>query len=270
MLSGVGPADHLREVGIGVVRDLPGVGANLNDHVNIKLSAFVDHPTYNTQRKGLAAVAHGLDFLTRGRGPASSPANHAQAFVRTDPSAASADVQLQVMAIGFGTPAEMEQDGLTVVVSPCHPQARGRVRLRSGDPAAPPRIQMAMLESETDIQTLLRGCRLARQALERGPGRDFAARIYAPSPAPGRAALGDADWLAFFRQTAGLNWHPTSTCRMGAGPLDVVDTALRVRGLEGLSVVDASVMPSVTSANTNIPVIAIAERAAEIIAARTA
>jgi choline dehydrogenase len=265
LLSGVGPADDLRAQDVPVTHDLPGVGRNMNDHVNVKLSAFVDRPTYNTKRRGLSALAEGFALVTRGGGAASSPANHGQAFVRTDPSAPDADVQLQVMPFGFGDKAQMARDGLTVVVSPCQPEVRGRVRLRSSDPLAPPRITIAMLESERDRASLLRGCRLSHDALKAGPGRDMGGQIYAP----GMATPSDEDWFAFFRNTAALNWHPTSTCRMGAGAGDVVGADLAVHGLTGLGVVDASVMPSVTSANTNIPVIAIAERAAEIIARRT-
>jgi choline dehydrogenase len=265
MLSGLGPAEALSRQGVKPLHDLPGVGANLNDHVNIKLSAFVNRPTYNTRRSGLSALREGMSLLARGTGAASSPANHAQAFVRTDPANPLADIQLQVMPFGFGSEAEMAKDGLTVVVSPCHPRVRGRVSLSSADPAAPPRIAIAMLEHEADRAALLRGCKLAFAALAEGPGRTMGGEIYAPS----QAAPTDEDWLAFFRQTAALNWHPTSTCRMGPGPEDVVDHELKIHGLSGVSVVDASIMPCVTSGNTNIPVIAIAERAAEIIAART-
>jgi choline dehydrogenase len=262
MLSGVGPADCLRTHGLDVVQDLPGVGTGLNDHVNVLLSAFVQRPTYNTARRGWGALAAGVRFALRGDGPASSPANHVQAFLRTDPGEAGADIQLQVMPFGFGTPAEMARDGLTVVVSPCQPQARGCVRLRSADPFAPPRIAMEMLGVEADRQSLLRGARLAHAALIEGPGRTMGGRVYAPAREP----QDDEAWLAFFRRAAGLNWHPTSTCRMGPDADAVVDWRLRVRGLEGLRVVDASVMPSVTSGNTNGPVIAIAERAADLIA----
>jgi choline dehydrogenase len=170
------------------------------------------------------------------------------------------------MPFGFGTEAEMARDGLTVVVSPCHPEVRGAVTLRSADPDDPPRINIALLDSDRDIARLLRGCKLAYAALETGPCRTLGGRIYAPAT----TWPDDAAWLDFFRETAALNWHPTSTCRMGPGPEDVVDGGLRVHGLEGLSVVDASVMPTVTSANTNIPVIAIAERAARMILDRTA
>jgi choline dehydrogenase len=265
MLSGVGPADGLNSHGIEVKIDLPGVGKNLNDHVNIKLSAFVDQQTYNTRRFGLSALYQGVRLLAFGSGPASSPANHGQAFVRTDLQTPYADVQLQVMPFGFGTPEEMAKDGITVVVSPCHPDARGEVSLRNSDPAAPPRIDMALLDSASDRAKLLRGCKLAALALQEGPGRSMGGRIYAPT----EAQPTDQQWLAFFRRTAALNWHPTSTCRMGSKPDDVVDTTLRVHEISGVSIVDASVMPMVTSANTNAPVIAIAERAAEMITART-
>jgi choline dehydrogenase-like flavoprotein len=134
---------------------------------------------------------------------------------------------------------------------------RGEVLLRSADPADPPRIAMSMLASAADTEKLLRGCRMARAALEASGGR-----LYAPH-AP---VATDAEWRTFFRDTAALNWHPTSTCRMG----DVVDTQLRVLGLAGLSIADASVMPSVISGNTNACVIAIAERAAVSIGSRTA
>ena len=159
----------------------------------------------------------------------------------------------------------MRRDGITAVVSPCHPETRGVVGLRSADPDMPPRIYMRMLDWDSDIQTLLRGCRLAHDMLRAGPGKTHQAEIYAPCP----GTVSDGDWVAFFRQTAALNWHPTSTCRMGNGDEDVVDASLRVHGIAGLSVADASVMPSVPSANTNAPVIAIAERAAQMILART-
>jgi len=265
LLSGVGSPEALEAHGITVRHRLPGVGRGMNEHVNVLLSAFVDRPTYNTQRRGLRAVREAARFLIEGKGPASSPANHCQAFVKTDPALNSADVQIQLMALGFGSAADMRQNGITAVVSPCRPEARGTVSLRSADPRDAPRIAMAMLGSGRDTDILLGGCKLAVEMIRQGPGRLHAARIYRP----GREMRRDADWIDFFRQTAALNWHPTSTCRMGPGEGDVVDAELRVHGLAGLSVADASVMPFVTSGNTNIPVIAIAERAAGFVAGRT-
>jgi choline dehydrogenase len=264
LLSGIGAPDALAPHGIAVAHPLPGVGRNLTDHVNIKLSAFVNTPTYNTARRGLRGLRHGLSLLATGSGPASSPANHAQAFVRTDPALPSADIQIQLMAFGFGTESDMRKNGITAVVSPCRPHVRGSIHLRSADPADPPRIAISMLDSDTDIATLQRGCDLALDAIQAGPGRRFGGKLYAPAA----TTMTPSDWLTFFRETAALNWHPTSTCRMGPDDNAVVDSTLAVHGLEGLSIADASVMPSVTSANTNIPVIAIAERAASFITAR--
>ncbi len=268
LLSGIGAPDALAPHGVAVAHELHGVGRSFNDHVNIRLSAFVDTPTYNTAHAGLGALRHGLALLAKGEGPASSPANHCQAFVKTDAALTSADIQVQLMAFGFGTGAEMRRNGITAVVSPCHPRARGQVGLRNADPGSPPRIIMSMLEDQQDIDTLHRGCELAVAMLQAGPGKKYNARLYAPAGAPKTKG----DWLEFFRATAALNWHPTSTCRMGPDPAKgaVVDSALAVHGLTGLSIADASVMPAVTSGNTNIPVIAIAERAAGFIANRTA
>ena len=266
LLSGIGAPKTLEPHGILLRHELPGVGQGMNDHVNIKISAFVDTPTYNTARRGVAAVGSGLNLLARGRGPASSPANHCQAFVKTDRALPGADIQVQLMAFGFGTDADMSRNGITAVVSPCHPLARGAISLQTADPSAAPRITMSMLDNRSDIEALHRGCELTVSMLQAGPGNKFGARIYAPATPP-RTTDG---WLEFFRATAALNWHPASTCRMGPKPDDgaVVDATLAVHGLAGLSIADASIMPTVTAANTNIPVIAIAERAAGFIAAR--
>jgi choline dehydrogenase len=266
LLSGIGAPGSVLEHGIALVHELPGVGRGLNDHVNIRLSAFVNVPTYNTQRRGPAAWRHGLRLLTHGTGPATSPANHCQAFIKTDSSLSRADIQVQLMAFGFGTEAEMRRDGITAVVSPCQPRARGEVRLRSADPHCKPRIVISMLGTDADIEVLLKGCRFAHAMLLAGPGRRYGGQVYAPRA----GTASDREWIEFFRENAGLNWHPTSTCRMGPDPsVDVVDSHLRVHGVAGLSIADASVMPNVTSANTNVPVIAIAERAAEMIDARS-
>ena len=266
LLSGIGAPDALRDVGVDVAHALPAVGADLNEHVNIRLSAFVETRTYNIRRRGLSALVEGARLLALGGGAASSPANHVQAFVRTGPQSVHADVQLQVMPFGFGDALEMAKDGLTVVVSPCRPEARGRVRLRSADPREPPRIAMEMLACPGDVRTLRAGCDLAMEALHAGPGRRAGARLYIPETLPGSLQ----DWDGFFRLNAGLNWHPTSTCRIGRPGEGVVDPGLRVQGLQGVSVVDASVMPTVVSGNTNGPVMAIAERASDLILARTA
>jgi len=263
--SGIGDGQALRDIGISATHDLPGVGRHLNEHVNVKISATVNVPTYNTERLGWGKVRNGLRWLVDRKGPAASPANHGQAFVRTDPTLPSADVQIQFMAFAFHDDPKVNDDGVSAIVSLCAPRARGNVSITSADPAARPKIEIALLSEPEDVSGLIAGSRIARAALEGGPGRDLGGRIVFPSP----DAESDSDWLAFIRRTAGLNWHPTSTCRMGPGAEDVVGADLRVHGLTGLSVCDASVFPCVTSANTNVPVIAVAEKGADLIAART-
>lgn len=260
--SGIGSPSLLETHGIGVVHELPGVGEHLNEHVNIRVSAAVACRTYNSERRGWRRMLNTARLLAMRSGPASSPANHIQAFVRTAPEESSADVQLQIMPIGFGTREQMVSDGITVVASLCHPTSRGSVRLRSANPSEPPRIAISLLQDPGDRERLLRGCRWAETALREGPLRHLGGSLCAPEA----ACRTDAEWLQFMRATAALNWHPTSTCRMGSGPEDVVDRQLRVHGIDRLRVVDASVMPTITSANTHIPVVAIAERVAHWLA----
>ncbi|WP_404479984.1 GMC family oxidoreductase [Novosphingobium sp. BL-52-GroH] len=264
--SGIGPARDLEAVGVDVVHDLPGVGANLNEHVNVKVSADLAVATYNTERMGLGKLRNGLRWLVDRSGPAASPANHYQAFVKTRPGLASADVQIQIMAFAFHDDPADNHDGVTAVVSLCAPNARGKVSLANADPFARPKIAIPLLSDPEDLAALIRGCRLARRILEDGPAATFAGRIAYPSP----QTESDEDWTAFIRRTAGLNWHPTSTCRMGPGPDDVVDSQVRVHGIDGLRICDASIFPNVTSGNTNAPVIAVAEKAAALILERAA
>lgn len=264
--SGIGDGDTLRDVDVEVVHDLPGVGRHLNEHVNVKISADLNLATYNSERLGAGKLRNGLRWLIDRKGPASSPANHCQGFVKTDPGLSVADVQIQLMAFAFHDDPADNHDGMTAVVSLCAPRARGRVSIASADPAEAPVIDIELLCDPQDVATLIKGSRMARQALLDGPVRRLGGRLVYPGP----QTDSDAEWLAFIRRTAGLNWHPTSTCRMGPGPLDVVDATLRVHGLAGLSVCDASIFPNVTSGNTNVPVIAVAERAADLIMNRTA
>jgi len=263
-LSGIGPEALLRQHGITVRHHLPGVGQNLNDHVNVKLSAHTSVPTYNSARFGLGKALNGMRWLVDRRGPASSPANHGQGFIKTRPGLASADVQVQLMAFAFNDDPLSKRDGISTIVSLCRPEVRGSVGLSAADPKAAPRIDIRMLDSDRDIAALMAGAKIARDVMLASAVK-YNNDVFAPKP----AVRSDADWLAFFRQNAGLNWHPTSTCRMGSGALDVVGADLRVHGIEGLSIADASVMPTVTSANTNVPVIVIADKAAGLILART-
>ncbi|WP_336952826.1 GMC family oxidoreductase [Sphingobium aromaticivastans] len=263
--SGIGAADELSAAGVPVLHDLPGVGRHLNEHVQVKVSATVNIPTYNSERLGFDKVKNGLRWVIDRAGPASSPANHCQAFVKSDPTLSAADLQIQLMAFAFHDDPGCNDDGLSAVVSLCAPKARGSVSLASADPMAQPKIDIPLLSDADDVATLIKGCRIARRALESGPGAELGGQIVYPTP----ETQSDADWLAFIKRTANINWHPTSTCRMGPTEADVVDPMLRVHGVAGLSVCDASIFPFVTSSNTNVPVIAVAEKAATLIRERT-
>ncbi len=260
MASGIGDPAELSPHGLAVKHALPGVGAHMNEHVSTVVSSMVDVKTYDAARKGIRRAAAGLRWLIDREGPATSPANHLQGFIKTEAGLPTADVQVQTMAIGFGLGAADAQ-GVTTGISLCQPQARGRVSLRSADPAAKPRIAIALLRSDKDIGVLTRAARFVREVHRSGPGRQFAARESGPMA----DIRTDTDWLAYFRATSWLNWHPTSTCRMGSTAEDVVDANLRVHGLEGLRIADASIMPVVTSGNTNAACMMIAERAADLI-----
>jgi choline dehydrogenase len=260
-LSGIGDPDHLRSCGIAVRHKLPGVGANMNEHVNAKICSHTKIRTYTSEGRGMRKLANGLRWALGGGGPAGSQVGHVQSFFKTDPSFAAADIQVQTMPIGFDEAPGDTADAVASVVSLCHPLARGRIGIASDDPLAPPRIDIRLLDEPADLNTLIKACRVVRDWHRSARAAPYLGEVYGPAA----TARSDADWVDYLRATAALNWHPTSTCRMGAGPMDVVDATLGVHGVAGLSVADASIMPTVPSGNTNAPVIALAEKAADLI-----
>jgi choline dehydrogenase len=265
MLSGIGPADHLRGHGIAVVHALEGVGDHLNEHVNVKISVRSKTPTYTSEKRGFGTFKNGLRWLINRTGPAASVVGQVHGFIKSDSALPHADLQIQVMPFGFDEAFSDPGDAIGIVISLAAPKVRGKVTLRSADRDAPPEIHIPLLSVEDDVERLLRGCEIVRE-INRNPA---ASAHLGDEIVPGPAVRSKAEWLAFFRSHAALNWHPTSTCRMGNGETDVVDSSLRVHGLAGLSIADCSVMPSVPAGNTNAPVIALGEKAAELIAGRT-
>lgn len=264
-LSGVGPADLLKQHGIDVVLDAPGVGSDLQDHLQVRivmrcsqritLNDIVHHP--------LRRVLAGARYAAFRKGPLTIAAGTAGAFFKTDPRLASPDIQIHF--IPFSTDKMGEKlhtySGFTASVCQLRPESRGSLKIRSADPAAPPEIRINYLATETDRRANVDGIRILRQILA-GP----ALRTYVTDEAyPGAKVVADDDILAYCRQTGSTIYHPTSTCRMGNDALAVVDDRLRLRGIEGLRVVDASVMPDLVSGNTNAPVIMIAEKASDMI-----
>ena len=260
MLSGIGPAAELGRLGLRVVADLPGVGANLQDHLDYCTLVKSRRPdSYDFSPLGEAWV--GLRYLLTRSGPGSSNIAEAGGFLRSGAAVNDRpDVQLHFV------PAQLDDHGrnrlpghgYTLHCCALRPASRGRITLASTDPAAKPRIQPNYLGEPDDARTLIAGIRLAREILA-APAFD---RYRGAELFPGATLRSDAELLQAIRAKAETIYHPVGTCRMGTDPLSVVDASLAVHGVAGLSVVDASVMPTVPSGNTNAPTIMIAEKAA--------
>jgi len=270
MLSGVGPADHLREHGIAVVADSPGVGANLSDHP-IVVALW---PT--PKLRGLAELA-GAKNLLRWRlahsGPYTTNLAQSGGFARTEAGLPAPDLQWHVLPVPFrnGGLADPADRGMSVLVTLVDVRSRGRIMLRSADPRHKPLIDPGYLADPADLDALVRGVAMVRKIAATKPLR----RMLAPEEAPGSDVRTDADLRDFVRRDVTTVFHPVGTCSMSGDPrvdasmlAGVVDTELRVRGVEALRVVDASVMPTVPRGNTNAPTIAVAERAADMIGGR--
>lgn len=261
-LSGVGDPDDLAPHGIAVRHALPGVGRNLQDHLDVTLG----HKTRDRDNFGIGAAAgakllsEALRWRRDGTGMVATPYAEAGGFLRTDPSLARPDVQLHfVIAVVERHGKRLHPGhGYSLHVCALHPRSRGTVTLASADPTAAPAIDPAYLSDPADLVTLVRGARMARDILRAPPLRDYSSRELWGTD----ALRTDADWEGFVRARADTIYHPVGTCRMGTGDDAVVDPRLRVRGLDGLRVVDASIMPTLIGGNTNAPTIMIAERAA--------
>jgi choline dehydrogenase len=264
LLSGVGPATELRAAGIEVSHDLPGVGRNLQDHPFVTAIWEVsDRETlYGADKpKPLA------EWLLRRSGPLSSTVAEVLAFTRTRGGLPAADIQFHMGAAYFEDHGAETYEGHCMVIAPVlvSPKARGRVWLRSADPTAKPRILTNALSEPEDVESMLAGMRLAREIAAQSPLREIVVRELKPG-----AACADREQLeADLRRRLMLIYHPVGTARMSdTHEQAVVDSQLRVHGLERLRVIDASIMPTITGGNTNAPTIMIAERAADLIRGR--
>jgi choline dehydrogenase len=264
-LSGVGPADLLRQHGINVVLDAQGVGHDLQDHMQVRiimrcsqaitLNDIVNHPG----RKVLA----GLRYAAFRTGPLTIAAGTSGAFFKTNPRLATPDIQVHFLPFSTDKMGERLHSfsGFTASVCQLRPESRGSLRIRSADPAMPPEIRINYLASEVDRTAFVEGLKILRKILH----APALAPYVVEEADPGVKVASDEALLAFCRERGSTIYHPTSTCRMGNDPLAVVDQRLRVRGIESLRVVDASVMPDLVSGNTNAVVIMIAEKAADMI-----
>ncbi|HEU5272325.1 MAG TPA: choline dehydrogenase [Xanthobacteraceae bacterium] len=264
-LSGLGPADLLRQHGIDVVADMPGVGADLQDHLQVRFQYRCTEPiTMNdvVHHWGHRTLA-GLRYFASRKGLLAIGAGYAGAFLRTGSHLATPDVQLHFLIFSGDTAGAALHTFPGFIVSVCQlrPESRGFVRITSADPAVPPAIQPRYLTSQNDRDTLLAGMRLLQRIMRQPAMRRYVAEERVPPPSASR----DEDLMAFARKTATTVFHPTSTCRMGSDRAAVVDERLRVRRMERLRVVDASIMPALVSGNTNAATVMIAEKGADMI-----
>jgi choline dehydrogenase len=265
MLSGVGPAEHLAERGIPVVHDMPGVGRNLQDHLQTRIALRCSQPiTVNDiMRSPFRKLRAGLEYAIRRTGPLATAAAHVGLFLRTRPEVATPDVQMHFSLFSADRPAAGLHlfSGFTINACQLRPESRGTISLRSADPAATPAICPNYLSTELDRRTLVDGLKICRDLLAQPAMRAFIAGEYLPGP----SVCTDEDWLDYVRNYASTIFHPCGTCKMGVDAMAVVDPGLRVRGIAGLRVADASIMPTVISGNTNAAAIMIGEKAADLV-----
>jgi choline dehydrogenase len=266
MLSGIGPADELSGHGITIVADLPGVGRNLQDHHEVPVVAATSGAFgYFGQDRGFAMLSNGLQYMLFKSGAVTTTGVEACAFI--DPDGGEwPTIQLYCVPTVY---LDRDVSGIEpthgVTLNPCllRPKARGSVRLAYTDPTALPRVDPQFFGDEDDLRLTIAGLRYAREVLATSPVREMVDQELFP----GRAAISDADLADHCRRTVKTNYHPVGTCRMGceSDRLAVVASDLTVRGIESLRIVDASIMPTIPSGNTNAPVLAIADKAVDII-----
>ncbi|AYM84207.1 alanine-phosphoribitol ligase [Agrobacterium tumefaciens] len=262
--SGIGPADHLKSVGVKVLHDLPGVGSNLQDHLDLFVIAECtgDH-TYDGVAKLHRTIWAGLEYILFRTGPVASSLFETGGFWYADPDARSPDIQFH-LGLGSGIEAGVERlknAGVTLNSAYLHPRSRGTVRLSSSDPAAAPLIDPNYWSDPHDRKMSLEGLKIAREIFQQAALKPYimAERL------PGPKVMTDDELFEYGCANAKTDHHPVGTCKMGNGPESVVGLDLKVHGLEGLRVCDSSVMPRVPSCNTNAPTIMVGEKGADLI-----
>lgn len=269
MLSGIGAGEQLREVGIAPRLELPGVGKNLQDHLAITVKFTTPQPIsmfkYFSPFAGAGAFGRYLLFK---RGPLADPGMEAVAFVKSRPELAEPDIKFHfLMALYRNNGRELiPQHGFGVHINVAKPESVGELRLASSDPLAPPVIDQNYLAAENDRRAMRRGIQIAREVFSQ-PAFDA---FRGEELEPGAATVSDAELDAYLRSHAEADYHSVGTCKMGTDAMAVVDDELRVRGVEGLRVADAAIMPRIVSGNTNMATIMIAEKAADLILGRPA
>jgi len=266
MLSGIGPGAHLQQLGLAVHHDLPGVGAHLHDHISVTqvVSAPRMTDTFTVSPSGTPRVVKGaFDWLSKRQGVLTSNIAEAGAFIKSRADEPRPDLQLHFVITKLIDHARQLPwgYGYTCHLCPLRPESRGSLRLASADPAAAPLIDPNFFAAPADMERMMRGFKQVRRILQQPALADFGGQEL-PALA---AAQTDEQIERFIRSNSDTEYHPVGSCRMGPGPDDVVDAQLRVHGVQGLRVVDASIMPRIISGNTNAPSIMIGEKAADMI-----
>lgn len=277
MLSGIGPADELAKFNIRSVQDLPGVGKNLQDHVDCVMAYECPQPVtlYSDLRadKLTWSVIQGMLF---GKGIATTFPYEAGAFVKSRSDLTAPDIQLHFMPalektanLHFPNPFKKvpveANHGFSIRVGPVNPESRGEITLRSDNPMEPPKINANYLQTDFDVRTMIDAIRMTREIINQKAFDKYRGRELAPGP----NVDSDGDMVKWLRANAMTTFHPVGTCKMGNDPMAVVDNRLKVRGIDGLRVADASIMPIISSGNTNAPAIMIGERASDFILTET-
>jgi choline dehydrogenase len=264
-ISGIGPASHLQAIGVPVLHDLPGVGANLNDHYVVRISHRVrDQVSINQLARGLRLAREVARWATVGDGALTFGVTSAMVFCRSREGLASPDLQLLFTPASYaqGVFRQLEREpGMTVAVCPVRPDSRGTIMAVSPDPFEYPAIRPNYLSAPSDLQVLISGVRHTRRIF----AQPAIARYSVAETVPGPGIETDEQFAEFARQAGTNVFHPVGTCKMGTDPMAVVDPRLRVHGIVGLRVIDASIMPAVTTGNTNAPTIMIGEKGAAMI-----
>jgi choline dehydrogenase len=264
-ISGIGPADHLQAIGVPVVHDLPGVGANLNDHYVVRVSHRVTGAvTINQLARGMRLAREAVRWATLGNGALTFGVTSAMVFCRSREGLSSPDLQLLFTPASYaqGVFRQLEREpGMTVAVCPVRPESRGTIMAQSPDPLQYPAIRPNYLSAPSDLRVLIAGVGHTRRIFAQAAMAPYTVEETLPGP-----GVVTEEQFGEFARNAGTNvFHPVGTCKMGTDAMAVVDPRLKVHGIEGLRVIDASVMPAVTTGNTNAPTIMIGEKGAAMI-----
>ncbi|MEZ4699193.1 MAG: choline dehydrogenase [Rhodothermales bacterium] len=266
LLSGIGPADELRRLGIDVAHDLPGVGKNFQDHMDVYIAAEASQPvSYNGEDRWDRAVRHGIQYLLYKTGPVTACVAEAGIFLKSSEDVRSPDIQIHCLPAYVVDHGRMRIKGHGVTINTCNlrPKSIGSVTLRSTNPLDAPAIDPNFLDDPYDWKISIEGFKWGRRLLASEAFRPLIKREYLPGP----STQSDEEIKAYIRKWSKTDYHPVGSCKMGSDDMAVVDTQLRVRGVEALRVIDASIMPTLISGNTQAPSIMIGEKGAAIMKA---